>query len=146
MFIRKRVRDNGSGPRLYFTALRSVRTPAGPRQQTVASWYSPADPAHPFYAPSVEVALALIEVGVERWLSGLDERRDLARYHRGQADAVTAAGPHKYERQVAYAKRCAEAQQRACRLEARLREQEQQAEGLRAVLAEIGNWTWDGQL
>jgi hypothetical protein len=37
MFIRQRVRHKAGGPRVYFTALRAVRTKAGPRQVTVAS-------------------------------------------------------------------------------------------------------------
>ena len=146
MFIRKRVRHKEGGPRVYFTALRSVRTPAGPRQQTVASWTSPADTTHPLYAPSVETALAQIEAGVQPYMSGLDRWRELARHHRAQADAAAAAVPHKYDRPNAHAKRSAKAHAYACRIEAILQGKEQQAEGLRTVLAEIGNWTWDGRL
>ena len=146
MFIRKRVRDKASGPRVYFTALRSVRTPSGPRQGTVASWSSPADPEHPLYAPSVEAALHIAEAGIPPWASGIERWRELARLHRDHADALVAAGPHKHERPQKYERRCAKADDWAKRIEAKLQADETQIEGLRAVLAEMGNWTWDGQL
>jgi len=146
MFIRKRVRDKASGPKVHFTALQSVRTSSGPRQKTVVSWTSHPDQSHPLYAPSVADALRMAEDGVQPWTSGIARWRELAQHGRAQADAVAAAGPHKYDRPEAYAKRCAKADASARKIEAILQAQEQQAEGLRAVLAEIGNWTWDGQL
>jgi hypothetical protein len=144
MFIRKRVRDCGT--RVHFTALHSKRTPAGPRQTIVVSWTTPADPAHGLYAPSVQAALDLAENGKEPWTAGIERWRELAGLHRAHADAVLAAGPGKYDRPRAYAKRCADADHRALRVEAILRDREKQAEGLRTVLAELGNWTWDGAI
>lgn len=143
MFIRKRVRHKESGPKVYFTALRSVRTSAGPRQQTVASWYSPADPAHPLYAPSVEKALELIEidsfanVSPEKLRKSAEHWRDILRNSNGAFCMVPAiGGARRWKREAV--------EDRARYLEARAAEKEQQAEGLRTVLAEIGNWTWDG--
>ena len=141
MFIRKRVRHKDGGPRVYFTALRSVRTPAGPRQQTVASWYSPADPAHPLYAPSVQAALDQIEA--DSFVNMSPARlRESADYWRGLLRESNGAWCLHKGRRVKREE--IEARARGCANRAEAKEQE--AEKLRTVLAEIGNWTWDGQL
>ena len=141
MFIRKRVRQKAGGLRVYFTALRSVRTPAGPRQITVASWYSPADPGHPLYAPSVQAALDQIETDSFANMSP-EKMRTSAAYWRELLRTTNGAWCiHKGKR----FKR-EEIEARAEWMDKRAEAKEQEAEKLRTVLAEIGNWTWDEQL
>ena len=134
MFVRKRLR----GRNVSFTVIQSVRTPAGPRQKVVASWSTPVEPGGYFWCPSVAGALEAAEGKAARyqqragyWRAALE-----ASNHPRVVFVPTIGRTMHISREVASRK--------VAKLDRQAGAEAARCEGLRAVLAEIGNWTWDG--
>ena len=134
MFMRKRRR----GDSLSFTAVQAIRTAAGPRQKIVAGWSTPDDPRNMFWCPSVSGAIAHADKmamnyqkGAVYWRAAIEDGEK-----RGVVYVPTIGRMMHISMDVAW--RTAKKYDRQAESEAK------RADGLRRVLAEMGDWTWDG--
>lgn len=139
MFVRKRVRETKRGTAVSFTVVESRRTEHGPRQRIVLSWSTPADPKHPRYIPSISAAIAYHESIAEMFRKIAERNRHALRTtNRPWIVKDTYRGPKSVHRD--------EIERQASECEATVAAEEAKASQFRDVMAELGDWTWDGSL
>lgn len=139
MFVRKRARQTRSGITLYFTVVESHRTEKGPRQRAVVSWTSPADPGHPRFTPSLAKAVDAAEGSVRF-------HEHYARKHREELRGTNEI----WIRQKTYFGskfvHRSDVEEWAQKAERDVAQERAKVDALKDALAQIGDWTWDGNI
>jgi len=120
-----------------FTVVQSVRTAAGPRQKVVASWSTLVREDSYFYHPAMSDALSHAEKFTTIYQRKADYWREALKVsnHPGVVFIPTIGRTMHISRDVA--------SRNLAKLERQAAKHQAQADGLRAAISELGNWTWD---